>query len=200
MDESVRIGDDVIAYDKTYEMGFDGEMGSLVSLDAEGHLDDRAVELFMASAVAEAFECEEGPLAMGFDVEYLWRSTHPYDDGDFDPEEIGERWTFSYTGDEREGAVPVTRFQVNSTWTLPALSEDGDRMFRNRRTGEFDVEGVDYFPIVCVNHPDEVAVSGVHESQVIDPPRVIDRYVYFCRPCSERFHARLTEARKRALQ
>lgn len=198
-EDDVRIGAEHISYGRTYEMCFDGELGSLTSLDAKGHLDDLTVELFMATAVSEWIGDDE-PNIFGIEVEHLWRKEYPFvPDTEDEDDEYESRWSFGYTENEIEGSIAVTRFSIASPWSFAALSPEGPQLERNRRTHEYDEEGVDYFPILCVNHPDEPAQSGVHQSQVINPPLVIRDYVYFCRPCSDRFHERLAEARKKAL-
>ena len=189
-----------IAYGTTHEMGYDGEIGSLCSLDASGHLDDADVEVFLASAFDEYFWDEE-PLTFGIEVEHLWRVTQPFEflDGEEPEDGHAERWTYHYLTAERSGAIPVTRFLIDSPWSFPATSPEGPRLERNRRTHEFDVEGVDYFPMLCVNHPDRPATTGYPESSVIDPPLVIDGTVPMCGECSRSFSERLAEARRKAL-
>lgn len=191
---------DRFEYDCTYEMCFDGEIGSLVSLDARGHLPDAEVELFMATVVVEEVgDRDDEPLTFGIEVSHLWRREHPFvpDDGDEHEEEYEKRWTYSYSADETEGSIAVTKFEIASPWSAPRLHPHGPRLERNRRTHEFDEEGVDYYPILCANHPDRTASTGYPEHQVIDPEFVLDGYVNMCSECSASFSQRLSEARKR---
>lgn len=117
-------------YDTTHEM-CDGDLGSVMSIDAHGHLDDADVEMFMATAVAEELY---DTLDFGLEVEHLWRSMHPLDDEEYDEEETGERWEYSYSAEERLGAIAVTRFQVASPWAFA-----GDA--RSRQLHEADASG-----------------------------------------------------------
>lgn len=245
----------IFRYDPTYEMCFDGELGSLISLDAHGHLDARDVEMFMATAVADEFY---DTLDFGFEVECLWRTEHPYVDDEFDAEEIGERWTYHYNAAETDGAIAVTRFQVASPWafagdarsgqvssadaesplrvtvagvrqrvcptcgngTLTPPSKwsttarcDGDdcsyqlppkptivrRGSQYARREDFDGWG-DRFPLMCINHPDEPATTGIPAEQVIDADdAAIDGSVHMCHPCSKGFQQRMAKARQLAM-
>lgn len=187
-------------YESTYEMCFDGEIGSLVSLDAFGHLTDAEVDLFMVTAIVdEVGDRDEEPLTFGIEVSHLWRVTHPFVPDEMDESDDYEsRWTFSYSEEQTPGAIPVTKFEVASPRSVPRLEPNSPRLERNRRTHEFDVTGVDYFPVVCVNHPEEPATTGYPESRVIDPKLVLDGYVHMCQPCSRDFSLRLEEAYRKA--
>jgi len=188
-------------YDTTYEMGFDGDLGGIVSIDAHGHLDPTDADIFLADVVAQ--ELYEGSYdecpTFGIEIEHLWRTEHPLDSDDYDPELDGERWTYSYTPHERAGAVAVTRFQIAHPWARPAVSPDGPRAERDRRTNEFTEDGVDHFPLVCVHHPEEPAIVGVPESRFANPTRAIDGQVHYCSPCYAAFTERLRVATEKAV-
>lgn len=184
------------AYDLTYESSFSGELGSLNSIDAHGHLDDRDAELFMADIVAnEVFV--EVPYDFGFEIEHLWRSVHPFvcedgEDCDGDHDTAG---TYHYTEEEREDAVAVTRFQIASPWSRPATAPEAPRAQTDRRTGAFLTDGVDYWPVVCIHHPDEPAMAGIPVSRFVEGTVGIDGHIYYCRPCLRDFEAREKRAR-----
>lgn len=188
-------------FDLTYEIDFDGGLGSLISVDAHGHLDHADTEVFLADVVErELYEASEHMPTFGVEIEYLWRSTHPLSDDD-DDGEYDTRWTYHYTDTEREHAIAVTRFQISSPWSRPSTSPTGPRATRNRRTGGFLEEGVDHFPLVCIHHPEETAVTAIPETRFIDPDPacVIDGHVHYCGPCAKVFSERLAAAQNRAL-
>ena len=190
-------------FDITYECGFDGELGSVMSLDAHGHLSFDDAEVFLADTVERELRdagFDESP-AFGLEIERLWRGEHPLELEDDPDDGYGNRWTYSYTETERPGAVPVTRFQIASPWSRAATSAGGPRANRDRKTNEFIDEGVDYFPLMCIHHPDEPAVSGMPEHLFIDPSpeSVIDGNVHYCAPCLSAFNTRLRVAREKVL-
>lgn len=180
-------------FDISYECGFDGDLGSLLSIDAHGHLDFADAEVFLADVVARELAdagFDESP-TFGLEIEHLWRSTHPLvTDDDYEYE---DRWTYDYTAREREGAVPVTRFQIASPWSRPAIGPNAPRETRDRRTNEFTTDGIDYWPVMCVKHPDEPASTGIPESRFadLDPALSLDGQVHYCNPCANAFHERL---------
>lgn len=191
-----------ISSDTTYECGFDGELGSIMSVDAHGHLDFSDAEVFLADVVARELHdggFDEGP-NFGLEIEHLWRTEHPLAIEDDEDSEYGERWTYSYTENERPGAVAVTRFQVASPWARPAVSPTADRATTDRRTHKFTVEGVDYFPLLCIHHPDEPAVTGIPVDRFIDPSpeNVLDALVHYCGPCHTAFNERMRIATEKA--
>lgn len=192
------------AYDLTYEMGFDGDLGNLVSIDAHGHLDFTAAELFLAdTATSELYDAgfEECP-TFGLEIEHLWRSEHPFvsDDQDEHDDDFSERWTYHYSAEERPDAVAVTRFLVASSWSREATGPNAPRAQRDRRTGELTEDGVDSWPLLCIHHPDEPAVSGISEDRFADPDpgKVIDGNIHYCSPCLAAFEERLRIATEKA--
>lgn len=190
-------------FDITYELGFDGEIGSVVSIDACGHLPFTDAELFLADTVAREL-CDAGygePFAFGLEIEHLWRSEHPFTGDDELDDDIGERWTYTYTAGKRPGAVPVTRFQIAHPWARPAASAHSPRAIRERRTGEFTETGIDHFPLLCIHHPDEPAVTAIPAGRFIDPApeSVIDGHVHYCGPCHATFNERMRIATEKAM-
>lgn len=192
-------------YDLTYEIGFDGDLGSLISIDAQGHLEPSDVELFVADVVREELDSAgyDTCPAFGLEVEHLWRSFHPLD---LDHDEIeasgyADRWAYQYTSHERDGTEAITRFQVASPWSREAIGPNSDRAVRDRRTGEHTIAGVDSWPVLCVHHPDEPAVTGIPEQRFSStkPGQVIDGHVYYCLPCSQAFNQRMEAATEKAM-
>lgn len=179
------------AYDLTYESSFSGELGSLFSVDAHGHLDDRDAELFMADVVAGEVYAED-PYDFGFEIEHLWRSVHPFvcGDGEDCEGDHDTAGTYHYTAEEREDAVAVTRFQIASPWARPAVAPDAPRENTDRRSGKLLVDGVDYWPVVCIHHPDEPAVTGIPASRFVEGTVGIDGHVHYCTPCLREFEVR----------
>lgn len=59
---------------------------------------------------------------------------------------------------------------------------------------------MDYFPLLCVHHPDEPAQTGIPAERFSDPRGAVDGYVHYCGPCAADFHQRwaaaLTQARQ----
>jgi len=190
-----------ILFDVTYEVGFDGELGAVVSVDAHSHLDFADAEIFLADTVArELYDAglDDGPI-FGLEIEHLWRVEHPLDIDEDDCAE--DRWTYSYTEHQRPGAIAVTRFQIAHPWSRPAVAPDAPRAERNRRTGQFTVEGVDYFPLMCINHPDEPAQCALDQDRFIDPAPedLVDGNIHYCRHCYDDYNVRVRAAREKAL-
>lgn len=193
-------------YTPTYEIGGDGELYGIATVDADGHLDYLDAELFMATTVAEEFDDgEEYVHTFGFEIEHLWRSEHPLDPEEYDDEEGGSpRWTYHYTTEERPGAVAVTRFRVADPWSRPALTPRGERATpKTRGSNDWIEEGVDDFPIMCIHHPEETAVSGIPTDRFADTEetrsRALDGYIHYCRPCLRDFDERYRIARAEAM-
>ncbi|MBN9214746.1 MAG: hypothetical protein J0J04_08020 [Microbacterium sp.] len=184
------------AYDLTYESSFSGELGSLFSIDAHGHLDDRDAELFMADVVASEVFVED-PYDFGFEIEHLWRSVHPFvcGDGEDCEGDHDTAGTYHYTEEKREEAVAVTRFQIASPWSRPATAPDAPRARNDRRSGAFLEVGVDYWPVVCVHHPDEPAVTGIPVSRFVEGTVGVDGHIHYCTPCLREFEVREKRAR-----
>lgn len=161
-------------YDVTYEHDGSGDSGVICSIDAHGHLDDREVELFMATVVAEVIDNPDDVYDFGFEVEHLHRFEYLWQE-----EEESETFTlFGYRDEPGDGTTAVTRFQIASAWTKIGTDE----------------------PLVCVHHPDEPAAVGMPEAWFIDPgDRVIDGNVHYCRPCASAADERIREARRAAL-
>lgn len=192
-------------YDLVHELGFDGDLGSILSVDAHGHLPFEDAELFLADVVErEIFDYRHGAgPVFGLEIEHVWRSTHRFvpDDGDEHEDEYGERWSYEYATEETAGSIAVTRFQIASPWSRAAVSPTADRAERDRRTGDFLVEGVDHFPVMCCKHPDELAVTGIPSARFTDPDPayVLDGHVHYCKPCHEAFNDRIRIATERAM-
>lgn len=187
-------------YDLTYEMGFDGDIGCLMSVDAHGHLDHLDAEMFLADTVCqELWEAgREACPDFGLEIEHLWRTEHPL--ALEDAEDSPECWTYSYSDVERRGSLAVTRFHIASPWSRPALAPGAPRAERDRRTHLFTAEGVDHFPLMCIHHPDEPAASAIAESLFIDPsPHSLDGHIHYCTPCRTAFDQRLKIARAKAM-
>ena len=184
-------------YDTTHECDLDGELGGLQSVDAHGHLDAASADIFLADTVQrELYDAGyDWCPAFGLEIEQLWRSEHLLHIEDT------ECWTYRYTTDEHEGAIPVTRFQIASPWARPSVGAGAQRAARDRRTGAYVEEGVDEWPLLCVHHPDEPAVTGIPESRFIDADSadVIDGQVHYCRPCATDFTERLKVARQKQM-
>ena len=183
-------------HDITREMDGDGELYGVISVDAHGHLDFAEAELFMALVVnEELYEEEEHTHSFGIEIEHLWRTTHPLDRDDYASSD-GERWTYWYTTDERPGSIAVTRFQVASPWARAAVTPLGAHATRDPKSGEWIEEGVDYFPVMCVNHPDERARVGMPESRFVESERTkaLEGLIHYCHPCADDFHRRWDEA------
>lgn len=199
------MADTKLTYTTTREIDGDGELWGIASLDVDGHISHDAAELFMVTTLAEELsEDEDFVHPLGIEIEHLWRSEHPMSADEYDAEYMGERWTYHYTEQERPGSVPVTRFQIASHWTRPATSPTAPRATRDPKTGEWTEEGVDYYPIVCVKHPDTLAVTGIPIERFTKDSRsqALDGMIYYCRPCSadfdERWLAALAVAREEA--
>lgn len=96
-------------FDTTYELQFDGDLGSIMSIDAHGFLDFADQELFVAGVLEEELCYADVPY---LEVEQLWRTEHPADDF-----EDASRWEYAYSKAETCGALAVTRFQVASYWS-----------------------------------------------------------------------------------
>ncbi|SDH37615.1 hypothetical protein [Microbacterium sp. 77mftsu3.1] len=186
------------AYSTTHEMDEEGHPVSLVSIDAHGHLDFEDAEVFLADVVADELATagyEEGP-TFGLEVEHLWRGTRPVPGYESEQEGWVEYVYFAY---DEVDTIAVTRFQIASPWAREATSPTAPRAERDRRTGKLLEEGVDSWPVVCIHHPEEPAVTGIPESRFVDPTPAIDGHVHYCAPCYELFSKRLTLATAKAL-
>lgn len=191
-------------YTPTYEIGGDGELYGIATVDADGHLDYLDAELFLATAVAEELDDGEDYVhPFGIEIEHLWRSEHPLDPEEYDDEDgLSKRWTYSYSDTEIVGSVPVTRFRVADPWSRPALTPRGPRATpKTRGSNDWIEEGVDDFPVMCINHDDEPATVGVPKEQFVNDAEddALEGYVHYCSPCSDAFRVRLAEARREAL-
>ena len=192
-------------FDLTYECGFDGDLGSVMSIDAHGHLSFEDADLFLADVVErELFDHRhgEGP-PFGLEIEHLWRSEHPFvpDDMDEHSDDYDARWTYEYDTAETTGSIAVTRFQIASPWSRAATSPTADRAERDRRSGEFVLDGVDHYPLMCIHHPDEAATTSISAERFIDPApeHVLDGHVHYCLPCHSAFTARLRIATEKLM-
>lgn len=162
-----------MTYDVTYESDGSGDVGSVMSIDAYGHLDDREVELFMADVVAEVIDDPDDVFDFGFEVEHLHRFTYPWKDEE-DAEVV---YLYGYDQEPGKDTTVVTRFQIARPWTK--LGTD--------------------LPLMCIHHPDESAVVGMPEGMFSNPVSVIDGNIHYCRPCGEAAGERIREARRAAL-
>lgn len=182
----------VTTFDMTYGVGFGGDIGSLMSVDAHGHLDDREAELFMAGVVASELDHEEEPRDFGFEIEHLWRTQHPFvcDDGEDCEGDHDAGWTYAYSDEQITDAVAVTRFQVASPWSRPAFGPDAPRAESHRRTHKFLVDGVDRWPLMCVHHPDEPAITGIPVSRFVEGTTGLDGHIHYCHPCLRDYEVR----------
>ncbi|NWL13287.1 hypothetical protein DM793_18645 [Paenarthrobacter nitroguajacolicus] len=94
-----------MTYDEIYETHGDGDLGSLIGFNLEGHLDFQQVEEFIATEAEEWFDGEEAP-GRGFDSEHLWVRKVPREWGH----------VYQYQTKPGRGAKAVTRLQVETTW------------------------------------------------------------------------------------
>ena len=166
-----------IPYDITYEIDGSGELGSISSFDVHGHIDFFDSELFIADVIDEWRGGEEAYLR-GYDIEHLHRYELPFDDDDYNSEEIGERWTFHYAKKPGADTIPVTRFQDSFVWSDP---EGNPRLCMSRKAHGEAVEIANQgVPIQMVSNPEDFPGN--------------DGHIYLCREHADEFFKRHREA------
>ena len=164
-----------------YELAREAGEGVVLSIDLAGHHDLDVIDLVLAHVSAHPDEFgtpwdddSDNPAPFGYlDIEHLWRSTrHPedcfcdYNERDYD------EWHYSPA--EIEGAVPVTRLNLDHYW--------------DQR---------------CAWHPKEAASSAIHyaEYRALEPDVAVTNrhgswYVYLCRRCYLSASDRIDEAHR----
>ena len=92
-------------YEPFYESHGDGDFGSCMGFNVDGHLDFQQVEEFMAIEAPEWFDQDDAPLR-GFDVRHQWVRKVPRPWGH----------VYQYQNTPGRGAKAVTRIEEETTW------------------------------------------------------------------------------------